>query len=93
MFSAEGKAAYAMERVERLRQRHNAIPRWRVFKRQDAAREYRYALVDAAMIEFQDPWAFHFETTGHSCGQIEAFYYCTECSYTFGIDPRPSKES
>lgn len=44
-----------MERAEELRLTHNAIPWWKTFKRQDAAREYRWALYNAAVEEVFHP--------------------------------------
>lgn len=42
-----------MVRVEKARDRLNAIPWWRPIKRQDAARTYRYALYLAALDELR----------------------------------------
>ena len=47
----EHSAGTDARRVEQAREALNATPWWRPLKRQDAARDYRYALLRAALHE------------------------------------------
>lgn len=47
--------AALVARVERARIAHNAIPWWKILRRQEAARTYCYALLAAALYELKHP--------------------------------------
>ena len=37
----------------------------------------------------EDAWDIHFKETGHSCGQVNDWFYCLKCGWESGNRPGP----